>query len=380
MRRLVPLLTVLAALAAAGPAAAATVSSRSEETDDDEGIHILWAIKFTAAPGEANKVTAEIKDGALSIADTGAPLTAGTGCTAAAGAVRCNAPKDYAQAIGSIDLGDGEDTITVAGSQDNLTVLGGPGADQIKATIAEGGDGNDALDGARLTGDAGDDTLLTTSMAEGGDGADVLVGRSGAQELAGGPGDDRLSGGAGADTLTGGGGRDALDGGDGRDVASWTDVTAGVIADLADPGPDGPAAEPDTLTAIRVSRDPVMPTRCSATPARTRSRATRERTSSADSQATMIWTARPIVTSSRAATATTLLARTRSRRPSRIASCAAQARTLSSPTAALTGSRVTASAATSTPATWSWCRPSAGAPSATGSSAATTRPGAAPCA
>jgi Ca2+-binding RTX toxin-like protein len=84
-----------------------------------------------------------------------------------------------------------------------------------------GGDGNDALEGAnnsdQLWGENGDDWL----SGLGGD--DLLYGGEGNDEIYGGTGNDLLDGGAGNDTLKGGDGDDQLNGGDGNDWMSGGD-------------------------------------------------------------------------------------------------------------------------------------------------------------
>ena len=106
----------------------------------------------------------------------------------------------------------GDDTITI----NDLTGTG------IRHVTADGGDGNDVIDGSAtgvsllLTGGAGNDTLI------GGRGDTVLDGGDGNDILRGGPGTDVLIGGAGDDTLDGGGARkgkpDILIGGSGVDT------------------------------------------------------------------------------------------------------------------------------------------------------------------
>ena len=135
-----------------------------------------------------------------------------------------------------LDGGDGNDTITAAGTDDVLA--GGAGNDILRANAGNDiiyGDatdanedgvvdpagidgevgGNDVLDGGdgddMLHGGGGDDTLL------GGNGKDSLFGGYGVDLLVGGSGDDALQGGAGNDTVDGGLGNDILDGGDGDD-------------------------------------------------------------------------------------------------------------------------------------------------------------------
>ena len=95
-------------------------------------------------------------------------------------------------------------------------------------TLVEGGDGNDKIDGRRVTvarleldggdgndqirGGANDDWLI------GGAGNDVLRGGAGNDWIIGGEGKDKLSGGKGDDALIGGPGKNTLKGGKGDDV------------------------------------------------------------------------------------------------------------------------------------------------------------------
>lgn len=98
-----------------------------------------------------------------------------------------------------MQTGGGNDTITVG-------ALLGTG---VKNVVADGGDGNDMLNGAAA------DVML---QLFGGTGDDVLTGGLKGDVLAGGDGNDTLTGGKGTDTLAGGAGNDTLDDGvkDGR--------------------------------------------------------------------------------------------------------------------------------------------------------------------
>ncbi|MEU4799404.1 calcium-binding protein [Streptomyces sp. NPDC023327] len=148
-----------------------------------------------------------------------------------------------------IDLGDGNDTATLApDSQAWAGIYGGTGDDVIKASpsaLPHGGDGDDRLDGGGGPfgfgpwGDAGNDTLThcgqdcfggpgNDSLAGAGeanalhgeDGDDVLHGKGGPDVLYGGKGNDKLYGEAGDDILWGNSGDDALWGGTGTDKLS----------------------------------------------------------------------------------------------------------------------------------------------------------------
>jgi Ca2+-binding RTX toxin-like protein len=99
----------------------------------------------------------------------------------------------------------------ISGTAGNDTIVGTPAADVI-----DGAGGNDNIRGGggndTICGDEGKDTL------RGGAGNDKLLGGAGADVLKGGPGKDKLKGGAGADVLKGGPGKDKLKGGPGKDT------------------------------------------------------------------------------------------------------------------------------------------------------------------
>src|SRR6266511_1585750 len=65
------------------------------------------ALRITAAPSEYNAISIAAAPGGLSVADAGAPLMLGAGCTTGTclGATRVEA-----------DLGDGDDTLTLTAS------------------------------------------------------------------------------------------------------------------------------------------------------------------------------------------------------------------------------------------------------------------------
>ena len=157
---------------------------------------------FTAAPGERNDVTYSPEPTGTTVRDAGAPVTPGRGCVALdAHAARCSGFDVR------LDLGDGDDP-----PRPRAGPWGGSASRPARA----------------------DDHVT------GGERGDVLGGGEGA---------DTLLGGAGDDILTGGAGSDVLDGADGADTASYIEDRP-VVVDLADPGPDGPADAPDTVTRI----------------------------------------------------------------------------------------------------------------------------------
>ena len=249
--------TALTLLSTSGVASAATVTNVNVNGSNE--------LQIVAAPGEANGIFVGPSGNAYVVTDSGAALTAGSGCQAQQGAVSCNA--------GGLDrvrvtLGDGDDTLTAAGT------IG---------IIADGGDGNDTLDGAggwdALSGGAGDDLVSGGANAgldnlNGGPGTDTVSyadrtgpvrvdvdgghddGEAGEYDnvgtdveiVVGGAGNDTLIGGAAANTFHGGAGNDLLDGGDGDDRlyggAGDDTVDGRPGADLLDAG-DGD----DTLTS-----------------------------------------------------------------------------------------------------------------------------------
>jgi hypothetical protein len=102
-------------------------------------------------------------------------------------------------------------------------------------TYADGGSGNDTLEGSNLS-----DLLL------GGIGNDTLKGIGGVDTLYGGDGDDRLYGGAGIDFLHGENHNDFLDGGSGADYlygGAGADALFGGLSDEADTVTGGSGAD-----------------------------------------------------------------------------------------------------------------------------------------
>ncbi|WP_327696361.1 calcium-binding protein [Streptomyces sp. NBC_00459] len=155
--------------------------------------------------------------------------------------------------IYDVDLGDGNDTATIAADNTAYaTIYGGKGNDVLRGTSwdvlygqdgndhlnggggvwglgADGGAGNDVLTGCSTAchGGAGNDSLTGGTDGDGDENAlygdagnDVLRGKSGADFLYGGKGNDRLYGDTGNDTLYGNSGNDVLHGGPGRDTLS----------------------------------------------------------------------------------------------------------------------------------------------------------------
>ena len=175
-------------------------------------------IQFQAAAGEQNHVVFSLPTSDLiGIEDTGAPISAGPGCSAVtANEVTCAG--DVSTPLDA-DLGDGDDYASNTGAIDNA--------------ILAGGDGNDHLVGGDQSGDHGD----------------ILFGEAGDDVLQGGAGWDILDGGNGADTMDGG--LDAV-----PDVAYYEYRTTDLTIDLSDGAPDGGPEDGvgDTLVQVDTIR------------------------------------------------------------------------------------------------------------------------------
>jgi hypothetical protein len=222
-------------------------------------------VGYNAAPGETNAVTFSRSPNVVTVRDSGAPVTPGTGCTSVSpNEAACTVDATFFSAGAS--LGDGNDTLAVAGSfVKPVSGGGGPGNDQLTGgdevnrfdggaglDTVSGGAGDDELDGGlgvepdsidggagrdeadystrtnavnvaltRIDGqgeEAENDKLAGIEDVTGGEGADVLRGDDSANRLAGGNDGDTLSGAGGADVLTGDAGADSFSGGTGNDT------------------------------------------------------------------------------------------------------------------------------------------------------------------
>jgi hypothetical protein len=224
---------------------AATVSVRAS-ADVSTGIPGT-AVAFVAAAGERNHVVvhAAFVSSPWTVTDSGAPLTAGAGCSAVdPHTVHCLVP---ATLIGvepqfaDVQLGDRDDEATIVEPDLN----GG------SPLYAYGGDGNDVLSvpdpGGELHGGPGDDRLSssTTTYYRA-----ILDGGGGHDELRGGAGDDTLTDGD-LDNASAGSALvpDVIAGGLGVDTVTYARRTAAVSADLA-AGRAGARGEGDVLSGI----------------------------------------------------------------------------------------------------------------------------------
>jgi Ca2+-binding RTX toxin-like protein len=242
-------------------------------------------IKYDAAPGETNHVTARPIGASYVIDDTGAPAITdadGTaGCRVAGTRVVCSLSglvrveigagdgADYVKASGATRVvlsgGDGDDTLTGGAGKDLLygqngadTLTGAAGADDLA-----GGGGTDKVSYA---GSTEPEVVDLDGLADDGSADDGPAGardrvRTDVERLRGGTAGDQLTGGSarnvlegyeGDDVLSGGGGPDLLRGGTGADTVTYAGRAQGVSANLdgtADDGSaeDGPAGARDTI-------------------------------------------------------------------------------------------------------------------------------------
>jgi Ca2+-binding RTX toxin-like protein len=238
---------------------------------------------FSAASGEANKVAVSVSGSTYTVTDTGAAVTAGSGCTSAgSNTVTCTSSyyspihfvwlstadqDDTATVTGAIpswiDGGSGNDRLVggdaldwLYGNSGDDSLDGGLGADSIS-----GGDGVDTVDySARSTaltltlddksgdGQAGENDNVRSSVEDalGGSGNDSVTGSTANNTFNGGLGDDTLTGAGGDDTIDGGAGADSIDGGDGVDLLRARDG----FADHVSCGAGTDSVDADTIDAI----------------------------------------------------------------------------------------------------------------------------------
>lgn len=236
--------------AASAPAGAATVKRQTVSFFGEP----LSLFTYTAADGEANRLSVSQSARGYLFRDAGAPVNAGRGCLrVSAHAARCPVPAKWIITL-NVLTGDGDDRVAFGPGRVEL-----PGQEVDVYVLA--GTGNDVVRGPR----SGNDFR----RYGGGPGADVLAagGPDGAN-LEGGPGRDRLIGGAGGDSLDGDadlaapdddgiaalvpareGERDTLIGGGGVDTALFQGRPRPVTVDLAT-GRGGEPGEGDRLSSV----------------------------------------------------------------------------------------------------------------------------------
>jgi Ca2+-binding RTX toxin-like protein len=211
------------------PRGAATVQLENDGPGE-HGTVDGYILGFQAAPGESNSVTITTGPGGILVRDTGAPLAAGAFCLPAVDGVTC-APGPGGALVPSavVDLGDGDDRLTVLGL--SIDVQDGPGDDVIEVPSGTfyAGTGADTMritdsaaasevtyatrtagvsvteDGVANDGEPGDhdDVGYGIQSVKGGSGDDVLVAGQEPHILDGNAGNDRLVGGPRDDILIG---------------------------------------------------------------------------------------------------------------------------------------------------------------------------------
>jgi Ca2+-binding RTX toxin-like protein len=186
----VAIAALMAAFAAQADAATVNLS--------DDGI-----LTYAAAPGEANNAVVTRVPGAFRVTDLGAPVNAGVNCQQSGAAVTC--PSGGVRRIQAFTF-DRDDQVRL------LMAVAPP-------TIADGGSGNDFVEGSQ-----------TADILFGGPGRDTLIAHGGADQVFGGADADLVSGDQGADRIDGGSGRDRFFGGSGNDVVTSRDATFEPVA------------------------------------------------------------------------------------------------------------------------------------------------------
>jgi hypothetical protein len=199
------------------------------------------------------------------------PAVAGSDTAARKKATTCFGKKATIEVIGSEPAFDTpEDDVIVGDDQTKFImtgasvdrVCGGGSPDRIEGSF-------DAPDGARLFANGGDgaDLILGTNNGNdhliGGKGDDTIAGRGGDDRLSGGDGDDRMAGNEANDALAGDDGDDEIFGdGSGRATAAARTTCpaapAATGSSAATPSTSSAAARV-TTPATRISKAPVIP-------------------------------------------------------------------------------------------------------------------------
>jgi Ca2+-binding RTX toxin-like protein len=230
---------LVVAIAALGGAAAADAGVVSVSVDSPT----RGTLVYEAGAGEANHVTVELSSDLTTwtVTDTGAPLTAGAGCTAEAEHVSCAAPADGESLNHRVDMRLGDMDDHASGWNACSARQDGVPAYARCAVAIHGGQGNDTLVGHRdgdvyssLWGDAGADHLSA-------EGSTVLSGGEGTDTLLSGYGDNTLDGGPGSDEIVGRGP---------YDLVTYADRVNRVIVSLDGQPNDGETGEGDRVVDV----------------------------------------------------------------------------------------------------------------------------------
>jgi Ca2+-binding RTX toxin-like protein len=211
-KTLLLILTALLVLPSAASAATADADVKRRG-----GINV-GPVKFTAAKGERNRLTATATPEGTVFRDSSNRVVAKGDCVQVdRHAARCPSSEDG----GVVRLGNRDDRAEL---------------DTERLSLVSGGSGNDVLRGAAgrqvLSGDRGNDEL------HGNKGSDELTGGPGRDELYGGSGDDTLfdgetDGQAAADLFRGGSSRDTLRNADRGDTIDYSRRKRGLDIDLS---------------------------------------------------------------------------------------------------------------------------------------------------
>ncbi|MEK1932405.1 MAG: M10 family metallopeptidase C-terminal domain-containing protein, partial [Pararhizobium sp.] len=160
------------------------------------------------------------------------------------GARAHNTGNDSYKFSDDVDFNRGYTTIWDTGGVDTIEYVG---ASRTKIDLraaslkAEVGGGGWVSTSETLTGGYTIANGVVIENATGGNAADILIGNAAANVLSGRNGNDTLNGGVGADKL---------DGGAGTDIASYSNATAGVTANLANAAANTGEAKGDTYVSI----------------------------------------------------------------------------------------------------------------------------------
>ncbi|MBM2620563.1 calcium-binding protein [Actinoplanes sp. LDG1-06] len=221
-------------------------------------------VQYQAGKGRTNGVVLT-RSGTTVTIDDRTTITPGKGCKAVdATTVRCTAPK---LSWVRVYLYDGNDTV-VNKADLPISADGGTGADKIVGgpwnDILKGDGGNDAIWG--MAGNDQIDASYDNDRVSGGDGNDEIKDGPGTDVVLGGNGKDGFHGGPGNDTYNGGPGSDAFIpsqpsgaqvkadadrfiGGPDQDVVTYSAYSTGVRMDADGvTGDDGLPGERDTIS------------------------------------------------------------------------------------------------------------------------------------